>query len=198
MSSTQKLPQPPSTKGGPLNDTEAACAALTTVGDALTAAATHQLHIINLADGWPARGNSAGRGGGTTSTTEHAAIALCDDDADYRHEASRAKSAIEDMRDWWSALRIMLADGARLAAIHRPKAERADAMLCDGRQFEGSEMAWVPHSRAHDNGWHDPLCMDIADDSGLCDRCKVRERRWRVDHGMQPRKRNSAQDAQAA
>ena len=173
-----------------MNDTEAACAALTTVGEALTAAVTHQAHIIALCDGWPSRGDSTGRSSDTTSTTERAALALCDDDTEHRHEASRAKGAIEDMRDWWAGLRIMLADGARLAAMHRPKAERAEGLLCDGRPFEGSEIAWVPHSRSPQHGWNDPLCDDIADDSGLCVRCSQRERRWRLAHGMQLRKRN--------
>ena len=176
-----------------MNDTEAACNALTTVGEALTAAVTHQAHIIALCDGWPSRGNTTGRSSDTTSTTERAALALCDDDTEHRHEASRAKGAIEDMRDWWAGLRIMLADGARLAAMHRPKAERAEGLLCDGRPFEGSEIPWTPHSRAHDNGWCDDLCVDIADESGLCLRCGQRERRWRLARGMPLRKRNSYQ-----
>lgn len=179
-----------------MNDTEAALAALATVGEALMAAAAHQLAIIRANDGWPARSGDSGRSNDTTSSTERTALALADDRADNEaHEAAKAKSAVEDMRDWWGGLRIMLADGSRLAARHRPKAERIEGMICDGRPFEGSEIAWTPHSRAHDNGWHDPLCVDIADDSGLCLRCRARERRWREAHGKPQRKRNSYQPA---
>ena len=179
-----------------MNDTEAALAALATVGEALMAAAAHQLSIIHTVDGWPPRGEGGGRGADTTSTTERAALALADDRAaGEAHEAANAKNAIEDMRDWWAGLRIMLADGSRLAARHRPKAERIAGMICDGRPFEGSEVAWVPHSRASDNGWHDPLCVDVADDSGLRVRCKARARRWRAAHGQPTRKRNSIEAA---
>lgn len=173
-----------------MNDTQAACAALTRTGDALTIAATHQLRIINLSDGWPTKGNNPGRSNDTTSTTERAAIATVDGD----HEATQARAVIEDIRDWWTGLRIMLADGARLAARYTP-VDRQTATLCDGRPFEGSEAAWVPHSRSDQNGWHDPLCVDVADESGLCVRCKVRERRWRAAHGMRPRNRNRFEDA---
>jgi len=178
-----------------VNDTEASCAALTTVGDALTNAVAHKLKIIALCDGWPTRGADTGRSSDPTSSTERAALALVDDDKAHQREASRAKDAIEDIRDWWTGLRTYLADGARLAAIHRPPHEKLNVLLCDGRPFEGSEVAWVPLSRAHDNGWHDPLCMEAADSSGLCIRCKVRERRWRISRGMKPRNRNRTEDA---
>ena len=183
-----------------MNDTDAACDALRTVGNALAAAAGHQLAIIRAVDGFPPRGDgNGGRGSDTTSSTERAALALCDDRPSAEaHEASNAKGAIEDMRDWWAGLRIMLADGARLAARNRPKSDRIVGMICDGRQFEGSEIAWVPHSRAHDVGWHDPLCVDVADESGLCVRCARRERRWREANGKPLRKRNSYQPAVTA
>ncbi len=179
-----------------MNDTEAAVAALTTVGNALTRAADHQTYIIDSKpDGWPVRGASSGRSSDSTSTTERAALTLCDDQHDHERDVSSARVAIEDMRDWWAGLRTYLADGSRLAAIHRPKSDKTDGQLCDGRPFEGSDKAWVPHSRAHDNGWHDPLCVDVADESGLCVRCKVRERRWRAEHGLRPRNRNRVEDA---
>jgi len=174
-----------------MTDTQAACDALERTGQALTIAATHQTRIIAATDGYPSGGGS-GRSSDTTSTTERAALHAFDAD----HEAHKARMAIEDMRDWWTGLRIMLADGARLAARHRPLDERHDVLLCDARPFEGSMVAWVPHSRSHDNGWADDLCLDAADESGLCVRCKVRERRWREDHGLRPRNRNRTQDAQ--
>ncbi len=178
-----------------MNDTEAACGALDTVGTALTAAVTHQLKIVATVDGWPSRGADTGRSSDSTSTTERAAIALLGGMGEREHEASRAKGAIEDIRDWWTGLRIYLADGARLAARHRAPHEKHNVLLCDGRQFEGSEIAWVPHSRAHDNGWCDPLCYEAADASGLCVRCRVRERRWRQAHGKPARKRNAYEPA---
>ena len=172
-----------------MTDTQAACDALERTGQALTIAATHQTRIIAATDGYPSGGGS-GRSSDTTSTTERAALHAFDAD----HEAHKARMAIEDMRDWWTGLRIMLADGARLAARHRPDDERHDVLLCDARPFEGSMVAWVPHSRAHNNGWSDPLCLDAADDSGLCIACARRERRWRDKNGLRPRNRNRYQD----
>lgn len=80
--------------------------------------------------------------------------------------------------------------------MHAPDLLTPPAKRCDGRDFAGSRLRWVPHSRDPDNGWFDPLCADAADDSGLCPRCRIRERRWRKDHGMEPRLANAPMPAQ--
>lgn len=67
-----------------------------------------------------------------------------------------------------------------------------DVPRCDGRTFAGSDVPWVPHSRDPDNGWYDPTCIEAADASGLSPRCRVRERRWREEHGLAPREHNAS------
>lgn len=62
---------------------------------------------------------------------------------------------------------------------------------CDGRPYEGSDVLWTPHSRDPENGWYDPTCADAADESSLCAACRIRERRWRDKHGLQPRRTNA-------
>lgn len=110
-------------------------------------------------------------------------------------QTSEGRSVVEDCRDWWTSVRKQLAAGAKLAAAWTPKTERKPPVLCDSTGLEGAALAWVPFSRAHDNGWADPLCVDIADSSGLCHACAQRERTFRREHGLQPRNRNRAQDA---
>ena len=68
---------------------------------------------------------------------------------------------------------------------------------CDGRDFAGSAYPWVQHSRDEMNGWLDPTCRDAADTSGLCPRCRIRERRWREANGLTPREANASTPAAA-
>lgn len=67
---------------------------------------------------------------------------------------------------------------------------KLEVELCDGREFEGAAIPWIPNSRDPGNGWHDPMCREAADKSKLCDRCRLRERRWRDEHGMSQRAAN--------
>lgn len=78
-----------------------------------------------------------------------------------------------------------------LASAGRLAADLTGRRICDGSGFEGADLPWTKWSRHPDNGWHDPLCVDHADDSGLCDTCRLREARWRRRHGLQPRANNA-------
>lgn len=57
---------------------------------------------------------------------------------------------------------------------------------CDGRPYEGSDVLWVPHSRDPNNGWYDPTCTEVANASGMCNRCQVRCDRSRRERGLPP------------
>lgn len=53
---------------------------------------------------------------------------------------------------------------------------------CDGRQLDGYIIA------LDDGGWSDPTCREIPrrGDSGPCDKCYQRHRRWRQRRGLRP------------
>lgn len=78
-----------------------------------------------------------------------------------------------------------------LVSATRLIADTTGRRLCDGSGFEGADLPWTKWSRNPDNGWFNPLCVDPADDSGLCDTCRPREARWRRRHGLQPRANNA-------
>lgn len=114
------------------------------------------------------------------------------------------RSDKEQLRDW-----LILMDETRVAIAricHRIISRRMDdqdaeplpvveVKLCDGRAFEGAHLPWVPHSRDEHNGWHDPTCMDPADESGLCPKCRLREGRWRRRNGFPERANNATRPA---
>lgn len=78
-----------------------------------------------------------------------------------------------------------------LVSATRLVADTTGRRLCDGSGFEGADLPWTKWSRDPENGWFNPLCVDHADDSGLCDTCRPREARWRRRHGLRPRTNNA-------
>lgn len=146
-------------------------------------------------DGHPSAGDfEPVSGGGTDATSVEAAM--------MRRYQLRADK--EQLRDW-----LQLMEETR-QAIHRiclriiqhraddiepDTLPRFEVTLCDGRRFEGAHIPWVPYSRDEDNGWHDPTCVDPADESGLCPKCRVREARWRRRNGIPERANNSTAPA---
>ena len=90
-------------------------------------------------------------------------------------------------RERWTNHRLDLEAGLRLVAvtIHdmigachkalRGAVEIPGPKLCD------------PHGREGAIEWADYTCRKSAVKAGLCDACYQRERRWRVNHGLDPR-----------
>lgn len=99
----------------------------------------------------------------------------------------------EDLRDAIANIEDAVAHHSHICA-RILGLDREEVRLCDGRSYEGAEVAWTPYSRDQANGWHDPLCQDAADASGLCAACRIRERRWRLANGLQPRKHTIAEE----
>lgn len=116
-------------------------------------------------------------------------------EARWQVAAQRAQ-LLEDMDTLEQQANALIAVVYGSLRMHAPDLLAPPPKRCDGRDFAGSRLRWVPHSRDPDNGWFDPLCADPADDSGLCPRCRIRERRWRKDHGMEPRLANAPMPAQ--
>ena len=58
--------------------------------------------------------------------------------------------------------------------------------LCDGtaKGYAGHMLAWRPYDRAHDNGWADASCRQVAGRSGLCPSCLLRMNRWRERNAL--------------
>jgi hypothetical protein len=173
---------------------------LTDVAATLTTAAL--AHIANVING---NGelkatvmDDGSRSSDNTSTTERAALNAVDDGLDEAgrqaaraHEQWTMRNKREDIRDARHAMTTIIRDYIALCQTVLPKDDKLKVKLCDGRGFEGSHIPWIPGSRDERNGWHDATCVDAADGSGLCNRCRIREYRWRVRNGLTPREANS-------
>ncbi len=164
-----------------------------------TRAVSHIANVINGNDGYPSATMGDGsRSSDATSVTERAALHAVEDGSDggRKHEVYLAKVRREDIRDLRHAIVTQIRDYVRLLGYSLPQDDRKQiAMLCDGQGFEGAELPWLPNSRDERNGWHDPTCVDMADESKLCPKCKIRERRWRARNGLEPRKTNMPEPA---
>lgn len=142
-------------------------------------------------DGYPTRTMSDGQPHGTTDSTPVERI------ASVRHATStQLAQLIDDVTAVGQAVQSLVF-GLRHAGDIRRQAAASLALieglaLCDGRNFEGAEIPWVRHARLDaGNGWYDPGCVWIADESGLCGKCRPRERRWREHHQLAPRDMNT-------
>lgn len=140
-----------------------------------------------------AGGDKLGVSGGARTTH----VDEDDNGPDERIEVSPVEAAViraHDLRDRREELRDRI-EGLEIAIngidqlcrhLLGTRVPRTIPELCDGRArgYEGHMLAWTPHSRADDNGWHDPACRDAAGPTGLCDPCLVRMNRWRAGRGM--------------
>jgi hypothetical protein len=149
----------------------------------VTAALEHVAREERVTDGYPATAS----GNGATCGTATAELTSVERAADARY---RLRSIREEIRDDLLALELRADALGKLC--RETLGYRAPApALCDGRSFAGAELPWTPHSHDPRNGWHDAACRDAADDSGLCPKCRVRERRWRDRNGLEPRAANA-------
>lgn len=164
-----------------------------------TEALAYIANVINGNDGYPSSTMGDGsRSSDATSTTERTALRALDDGRDdagrqaaKAHEIWTMKCKREDIRDLRNSIVTQIRDYLQLCESVLPR-DRRPVARCDGRGFEGSNVPWIPHSRDERNGWHDATCVEAADDSGLCPKCRVRERRWRTKMGLKPRATNAA------
>lgn len=100
--------------------------------------------------------------------------------------AHALRDAREELRDRIDGLELAIAGIDKLSRqLLGTRVPRSIPELCDGKAvgYEGHMLAWTPHSRATDNGWHDPACRDAAGPTGLCDPCLLRMNRWRERNG---------------
>lgn len=150
-------------------------------------ALAHLSEEIAVCDGYPSSTLSDGMPPGSAELTS------VERAVDGRQFATRSVDQIHDDIEALASLAASL----RYVASHALGTRlRVDVALCDGREFEGSSIEWVPNSRDPDNGWHDPMCREAADASKLCPRCRLRERRWRDEHGIAQRSTNAAVEAE--
>lgn len=126
-----------------------------------------------MAAAGPAKGESAGRGGSATSTTERNA-----------NESYRLGLMIEDLRD--------AIEGAEIAVAHL---DRLASEACRTRAFGpllDIEPAAEDAARCRDNQhgrqgtieWGRPDCVELPTKAGLCAACYAREYRWRKTHEL--------------
>ncbi len=139
----------------------------------------HLHHAEEDIDGLPTRTLADGMPHGATEDTsvERAALA--------RYEVRSRREQVRD--DLTALVDIARSFGRVIDTTIQMFAPRPEAPRCDGREFSGAALAYVPHSRDPGNGWRDPSCKAFADASGLCPACRARERRWRAENGLPPR-----------
>lgn len=129
---------------------------------AVTVALEHNERERALCDGFPARGESAGRGSSPSSSTEAAA-------AGSRHFAARAA----DIRT-----AIDIVDGAvkRLAdLVYAARVPAAiDVVRCKEGQFGRDSVLWSDDTR----------CLELPNKARLCQRHYWQFYRYRLAHGI--------------
>lgn len=162
----------------PHHKTDTTAAALERTAVLVTMALIHVHRELLVLDGYPAATMSDGTPRGSAALTSVERVAAA------RVSLRMQRDAILDMIDAIASLAARLREVCTTTLGTRP---RIDVPRCDGRTFEGAAVAWVPYSHDPHNGWHDPTCQDAADDSMLCPRCRLRERRWRDEHGLAQR-----------
>jgi hypothetical protein len=155
-----------------------------------TAVRDHLAEELALLDGQPARSGGGGRRGVGSVADPAGNIALA------RQHVSNMLANLADDRDAIGQLIRSYAhdldQAARLRAGTDTAAELDGVRYCDGTHLAGAEHLWQRYGRTPENGWFDPSCRDIADgDDVLCDRCRIRERRWRDRNGLPLRANNT-------
>ena len=166
---------------------QAAAQLVTMLADEIAKAQDHILRELAVTDGYPSGPGGDKITGGTSELTpvERAA-----------EQRGLLRADLEQMREDVRTIATIAHSALTVARkAQRTRLVRTPPALCDGRSFEGADQAWTPHSRHPDNGWHDPNCREAADESGLCPRCRIRERRWRDEHGLNPRSSNAGNPA---
>jgi hypothetical protein len=154
-----------------------------------TAIRDHLAAELSLLDGRPTRtgggrptpGSIPDPAGNTAIAREHVTNMLANlaDDRDAIGQLIRSFSHDLDQ-------------AARLRTGTDTTAELDGIAYCDGTHLAGAEHTWQRYGRGPDNGWFDPTCRDIASgDDVLCDRCRIRERRWRERNGLPLRANNT-------
>lgn len=158
-------------------------------------AISHLRDELALLDGWPGQTLGDGLPGGSYDPTKD--LTPVERVAHVRHLVETQIRQIVDDREAVRQVILSYVFGlqraVRMRGLSDIVAEIRGIRLCDGTQFEGSHLPWTKHSRRPENGWFDPSCRDVADESGLCPACKIRERRWRAAHGLNPRTNNTSQ-----
>ncbi len=152
--------------------------------------------VDGLHDGWPTKGGDQVRvsGAGARVRVEQDEHGPAEDVPVTGVERAamarfRAGTLKEELRDRLDGVVVSLTELDRWLRLHLGNdLPRHIPSLCDGKAkgYEGVALAWVPHSREPDNGWHDPTCRDAAGPTGLCDACLVRMERWRRRQGLAP------------
>lgn len=150
----------------------------------------HLAHELDYVDGLPSHtmGDGMPVGASDDTSVERAAEA--------RYSVTSQREQLRD--DLASIESLARSFGHVIDATLRMYVQSPEAPRCDGRDFSGANLLWVPHSRAADNGWRDPHCTELADASGLCPKCRIRERRWRDEHGLAPRSTSVAEGVRGA
>lgn len=126
----------------------------------------HREHVI--CDGFPAKGETAGRGNSDSTTTEAAAIA--------RQYITRQA---EDLKD--------AIDGLVISANHLA------AMITEATKTRAPDIVKIARCRDNQIGregaivWGNPTCLEIPVKAGYCSACYQRERRWRATQGLEAR-----------
>lgn len=114
-----------------------------------------------------------------------------------RYEASTMIEELRDhLDDWINTTDLFVAHiEDAVAWSHRrlgtTPAPLAVVVMCTGEGYEGRELPWRPHDSDPRNGWHDPVCRDIADVRNgqqlkVCPRCLRRLEAWRARNGLPP------------
>lgn len=132
----------------------------------VTLALTNLNRERTICDGYGSRGESAGRGGATSSSTEAAAIAL-------QHFTRQTEDIRQTITDIEQAVALL----ARLTKTSIGMRAPTDTPRCRDNQM-GRQGALE---------WGDPVCEDLPTKAQLCYNCYMREYRWRDRHGLGPR-----------
>lgn len=132
-------------------------------------------------DGWPTRGDEPHVTTSTiTSSTMTAAITTL-----------TAREDIAQIYDDIDTFATILHDHLRMLdrIIGTRPTERLEPKLCDCRGRDGAELPWTPGlALAAGNGWSNPACREVASRGPLCDKCAMREYRYREHHGLTQRR----------
>jgi hypothetical protein len=125
----------------------------------------------------PAKGESAGRGGNTSSTTERNA-----------NEVYRIGLLIEDLRDAIEGAEIAVAHLDKLSSeACRTRAFQKDPDPADPPAEDEPRCRDNQHGRQGTIEWGRPDCLELPTKAGLCSACYFREYRWRKAHDLPAR-----------
>lgn len=95
------------------------------------------------------------------------------------------REAREDLRDRLDGLEVAINELNRFCRRKLgTRLPRHIVELCDGRDYDGAKLPWVPYSHDPANGWIDPTCREAAGYSGLCPTCLKRMNAWRERNNL--------------